>query len=394
MEDILQVKNITFCSLELYWTDKNKKENSNDCYEYELLQYNGGFFSSYKSIYIGKNTNFIVKNLEPNHTYIFKLKIKKNEDIIDRGKKTLKTKRIKYILPKITNEEKLSSKSNEFLKIVENCSALIFNKKDENIIKGNFNGIEIQIANESEKNIYYVSFDINPANFKIFFSKFIEESKNDIILPCHFLLNKLPTILILNLLKNGTVILTGKRMGGVIASTLAFCILYTGKLYNKDINFGNSFLKNEKNCIGVITFGSPSFLFNKEVGIEMIGFSSYFCNIKDSSDYIPIILDSINTLEDFNELFDILKEHEFKENGYEINLEDELKKEYDIYNSVRIPFGFYYMMENTLNLSLKLMTGDDFEELYKFMSNSNVLRSNINIYSKISSKAEFNKKHL
>ena len=183
-------------------------------------------------------------------------------------------------------------------------------------------------------------------------------------------------------------------MGGIIASTLAFCILYTGKLYNKDINFGNSFLKNEKNCIGVITFGSPSFLFNKEVGIEMIGFSSYFCNIKDSSDYIPIILDSINTLEDFNELFDILKEHEFKENGYEINLEDELKKEFDIYNSVRIPFGFYYMMENALNLSLKLMTGDDFEELIKFMSNSNVLRSNINIYSKISSKAEFNKKHL
>ena len=71
---------------------------------------------------------------------------------------------------------------------------------------------------------------------------------------------------------NGT-IFTGKRMGGVIASSLAFYILYKGKLMNKD--YGNAFITKEKNCIGVVTFGSSSFLTNLTAGYKMKEFTSY-----------------------------------------------------------------------------------------------------------------------
>ena len=48
-----------------------------------------------------------------------------------------------------------------------------------------------------------------------------------------------------------------------------------------DKNYGNSFSKKEKNCIGVVTFGSPSFLTNLTAGYKMKAYTSYFYNIKE-----------------------------------------------------------------------------------------------------------------
>ena len=147
-------------------------------------------------------------------------------------------------------------------RIIKNCCKFIFEENNENILEGNFNGIKIKIIHEIKYNIYYISFDLNSDYFNEFFNQYIKEcDSNKVIIPCHFIIQKLPTLLILNLLENSSVILTGKRMGGVIASSLGFYLLNIGKSINNI--YGNTFLKNEnkdkkkyRNCNIWFTFFS------------------------------------------------------------------------------------------------------------------------------------------
>lgn len=268
------LKNISCCSAELHWKDKNKEKDANDSYEYKLKQKEGNNFIE---IYRGKENKFEVTNLIPNKDYTFKLKILESKKIISQMIINIKTLNPPLAILSEKSDEIANGKNTDFvdkltnsqIDIMNNCSKLIFSN-EENVVKGDFDGIEIKITNEKENNIniHYISFDVKPNYFESFFNKFIEECENDIIIPCHFIIQKLPTILIFNLLEKGPVILTGKRMGGVIASSLAFYVFYIGKLLNIDINFGNAFKKREKNCIGVVTFGSPSFLNNLATGMK------------------------------------------------------------------------------------------------------------------------------
>ena len=95
-------------------------------------------------------------------------------------------------------------------------------------------------------------------------------------------------------------------MGGVIESSFVFYIILIGQSMNKI--YGNSFLKEEKNYIGVVTFGSPSFLTNLTAGYKMKEFTPYFYNIKEEFDFIPEIIEFINKgHKNFNEISPIKK---------------------------------------------------------------------------------------
>ena len=405
MENRLSIKNITFYSLELNWKGK-KVEDNFDSYEYQLYQKEGddntiGNLLWFKEIYKGKNLNFEVKGLKSNQTYTFKLKVMREGNLVSEEIKTIKTK-IKAILPNIycgeKNDESKNKLSDFQAKIIKNCCALIFAKKNDNIIEGNFDNIEIKITQEND--IYYISFDINPDYFKTFFIKFVEERVKNVILPGYFLINNLPTILILNFLEKGPVILTGKRMGGVIASSLVFYILYAGRLYNKEINYGNPFLKMEKNCIGAVTFGSPSFLHNIDIGIKMEEFAPYFYNIKDSFDFIPMIIDFINKKKNIDDLLNILQKDEFSVKDISIlndYLENNLniqKRENLVDKIINIPFGYYCKMKKS-DFSFIFETENNFRKYYYFQNyNANNSITDLRIYNSIPLKNEFNKEFL
>ena len=131
------------------------------------------------------------------------------------------------------------------------------------------------------------------------------------MIPCHFIIPKLPTIFIFDLLEKSSIIFTGKRMGGVIASSLVFYIIYIGKTMN--INYGNALIKSEKKNIGVVTFGSPSFLANLAVGVKMEKLSSYFYHVKEEYDFIPEIIDYISHENCFDNNNKYLKDINFKD---------------------------------------------------------------------------------
>ena len=92
-------------------------------------------------------------------------------------------------------------------------------------------------------------------------------------------------------------------MGGVIASSLAFYILF-GKLDNT--NYDNAFFKRDNNCIGVVTFGSPSFIINSTTSIKMAELTPYFVNIKEEFDYLPEIIDFIRKEHSYEEMIKII----------------------------------------------------------------------------------------
>ena len=395
MEDEFYYRNLSCCSVEICWRDFSEEENI----LYELYQ-------NKDLIYQGNNTSYEVINLNPKEEYIFKLKTKRKGEVLKENKIQIKTLNApKAIISersvKIANGESIN-KTNKLTdqqeRIIKNCSNLIFDDKYDNIIKGNFDGIEIKIAHETETNIFYICFDIYPDNFKKFFDKFIEESEKNIIIPCNFLIQKLPTILIFNLLEKGPVILTGKRMGGVIASSLAFYILYIGQTINK--NYGNIFVKNDKNCLGVVTFGSPSFLIRLTAAVKMEKFTSYFYNIKAELDYIPVIIDFINKKQDYKALLNIfqktgdensdrrvLDKYLYNYNFTEKNLKIDIKLN-------KIPFGYYYKMVSS-NYSLISINECTFEEFYYFKYfHSNDSTINPKIYENLSSKIKFNKESL
>ena len=402
MEDDFYVENLSCCSLELHWRDKNNEENSNNSYEYEL--YAKG--QNKELIYKGKHNNFLVEDLKPNKSYKFRLKIFKSGEFIEKRKidATTLNSPIAILSQKsidIANGSYIyySNTINDFqIKIINNCSKLIFNEKDENIIKGDFEGIEIKITHENETNITYISFDINPDYYEIFFNRYILEYKNDIKISCYFVIQKLPTLLILNLLEKGSIILTGTRFGGVIASSLTFYLLYLKKLFKKEI-YGNAFLKNEKNCIGVVTFGSPSFLIDYNTALNTKELTPYFYNIKEEFDYFPAIMDFINKDPNSIKLKYIVEKNEPKDieilNKYiknNIMIKGEPKINFD--SIIRIPFGYYFMMNGTNSL-LTQINENTFEDFYYLKSiNSNNPMSNYTIYKKLSSKMIFNKEIL
>ena len=410
MEANFTYKNLTCCSVVLCW-NYNKKEKD-DLYSYKLLQREGSqsVFTDYfkfKEIYKGKDTSYEVINLKPNQTYTFKLLIIENDETIEEKiiEATMLSSPSVVISENsfgIANGEVYGEKekiSDFQTNIIKNCSKLIFDENDENILKGNFNGIKIRIANEN--NVCYISFDLDSEYSYKFFKEYIKECDANIIIPCHFIIKQLPTILIFNLLEKSSIIFTGKRMGGMIASSLAFYIMYIGKAMKK--NFGNAFLKNCNNSIGVVTFGSPTFLNNLTVGFKMKELAPYFYHVKDEFDFIPVVLDFISlsksdipenefhflnkielTTREIDSLNQYLKEINFNK--------DNLNKFINDY--IRIPFGYYYMMKRS-DFSLISINEYNFKNFYhpKNFDSLNIT-SHLKIYKKLASSAKFNKKDL
>ena len=66
-------RNLSCCSVELYWNVKRNKQNINVPYEYSLEQKDGLF--SYKEIYQGDNTSYEVIDLKPKEEYTFRISI-------------------------------------------------------------------------------------------------------------------------------------------------------------------------------------------------------------------------------------------------------------------------------------------------------------------------------
>ena len=297
--------------------------------------------------------------------------------------------------------QKEKNNSTSIKDIIHNCSKFIFEENQESFIKGNFSGIEVKIAYTIKDNInmYYISFDIEPNYFKTFFNRYVEEWVKDIITPCHFFIQKLPTILIFNLLEKGAVILTGKRMGGVIASSLAFYLLYYGNSF--ELNYGNVFSKKEKNCLGVVTFGAPSFLTNLTKGKEKKELTKYFYHIKEEFDFIPAIIDYINkthlNYQDFLELFKKDEfSHEEKEkifNFIERNHLDEDKLKNSIKKYRKVPFGTYLMMKSS-NKSLIYQDDFTFNKFYYSVLFNPKKISNLTIYKDLPVKIQFQKEFL
>ena len=421
-------KNLTCCSLELFWNYNSKEKE--DIESYELFQREGGDnfmtnFYYFESIYKGKNTSFEVINLKPNQNYAFKIKINKKEE----SKYEDKTIEIKTLNAphaflsensvKIANFEFAQNQNilNDFQeKIIKNCCKFIFEENNENILDGNFNGIRIKITHEIENNIYYISFDLKPYYFAKFFNQYIKEcDSNRVIIPCHFIIQSIPTLLILNLLENSSVILTGTRFGGVIASSLGFYILNIGKSIHNI--YGNTFLKNIKNSnknIGIVTFGSPSFLSNMTVAVKMQEFTSYFYHIKDEFDFIPEIVDFIsynNLLKDKKEfvnnninidkIINIFNNIELANEDIEllnnyltvINFTKE-NLEFYINKFIRIHFGHYFLMKES-DFSLIPITEDNFKKFYYLKKfHSNCPTSHLKIYKNLETDFNYSKKSL
>ena len=397
-------KNLSCCSLILCWTHENKDKDDNNYYEYVI-------YKNDDAIYKGKDTSYKVINLKSNEEYIFKLQILKNGKFINENEKKLIVKTLKSPIAilsersvEISNRKEMKEikETNELSEsqkeIIRNCSKLIYGKNKEDFIQGNFDGIEIKIAYEIETKIHYISFDINPDKFEKYFIKFVEECKNNVIVPFYFIIQKLPTILIFNLLEKGPIILTGNRMGGAIASSLAFYIVCIGK----EINYGNSFINNEKNCIGVVTFGSPSFLTNLQAADINKDITAYFYNIKYEFDYIPEFIDFINKEQNYKDILNIFNKIELDQNDEDILKQflikynfTEKNLKYLIKKSIKIPFGYYFMMKGDSGFYLNPINEQSFEEFYylKFFHSKDCV-NNSNIYEKLSSETVFQKESL
>ena len=136
-------KNLTCCTVVIYWKDINKEKNINESHNYEL------YIQEDKEphlIYRGKKTEFEVINLKPKKTYIFKLKIIKENKYIYKKTISVITCEAPHAIisehsDKIANGENINIIDNiteNQKNIINNCSKLIFEEKDDNIIKGNF----------------------------------------------------------------------------------------------------------------------------------------------------------------------------------------------------------------------------------------------------------------
>ena len=409
-------RNLTCCSLELHWTKTYEENDPLKDYDYELYikeiaEDPIASIIPFLIIYQGSKNSFEAINLKPNQEYYFKLNIMKKGKLINEKTISVHTLSAPFAFlsensTKIANGENIEYTNNlsDIQKgIINNCSKLIFENNEGTIIQGNFDGIEVKIAYEKESNIYYISFDIFPnefKEFKDFFNQFIEQCQNNLIIPCHFIIQKLPTTLFFNLLEKGPVIFTGKRMGGVIASSLAFYILYIGKmLYNK--KYGNSLKETEKNCIGVVSFGSPSFLTNLTAAVEMEKFTKYFINIKEELDYIPEIIDYIMKNYEYEKILNLINKTEWtrKDTAFvnefmEINNFNKINLINKIIKFNKIPFGSYYMFTASDNKLISIYEYNFNEFYYLKIFNKNESNLNSKIYENLSSEIKFNKNPL
>ena len=196
MEEDFYEKNVTCCSVELHWTDKIKNENNIDSYKYELYQKEGG--NEPTIIYHGKDMCYEAINLNPNRAYTFILNIIKGNKKC--GNRIIKIKTLESpqaIISKnsfnISKNEMLEyhfNLSNSQKTIIKNCCKLNFDEDKENIIIGDFDGIEMKLTSEIENHIYkyYISFEVKSDYYEEFFTKFIEELDDNMISPCHFIL--------------------------------------------------------------------------------------------------------------------------------------------------------------------------------------------------------------
>ena len=402
--------NLTCCSLKLYWKIKSKKANHHK-YSYKLYQKEGSdsFIANlfyFEMIYEGDDTTFEVINLKPDQQYTFKLEVIKNSEKSDDTIMEVKTlKSPNYIISdksmKIANGEKFENKSDLTdvkIKLIKNCCKLIFTKKKENknILKGNFDGIKMKITYESSSKIYYISFDIKSKYYIKFYKQYLKERGNNLLIPCHFVIEKLPTILIFNLLEKSPVLFTGKGLGGMLASSLTFYILYIGKKLG--INYENVFIKRKEKSLGAVTFGSPAFLSNLTAAIKMQAMTPYFSHIKNEFDFIPQIIDFLETDDEI--LLNILNKKVFDNNDIKAlnvfwgkngitlsNLKNNIKN---------YPFGYYYEM-NSVNSDLKFINENSFDKFYynKIFENPPFKQCNVNDYKNLSLfKAGFNKEYL
>ena len=417
---VFECTNITCSYLDLHW---NYKSDQNSIKSYKIYQKEGGdhYLTNYlyfKLVYEGKDTNLEIKNLKPNTNYTFKLEINL-EDSYETKIISAKTLKAPFA---IVSEKSLEIANGEITEsrdkiqenqknIIKNCSKLIFEENDDNVIKGIFDGIIIKLTHEIETNTYYMSFDIESNYFQDFFKQYLKECDSNIMIPCHFIIPKLPTIFIFDLLEKSSIIFTGKRMGGVIASSLVFYIIYIGKTMN--INYGNALIKSEKKNIGVVTFGSPSFLANLAVGVKMEKLSSYFYHVKEEYDFIPEIIDYISHENCFDNNNKYLKDINFKDlinifNNIELDIgeinllnkyltainftKDNLKLYIEKY--IRIHFGYYFMMKNKDGslISINDYTFMNFYYWKKFHTTKNT--SHLKIYKSLASNVIFKKEVL
>lgn len=413
-----ECKNITCCSLELNWFYKSSTINS-----YKIYQKEGGdhYLTNlwyFEVIYEGKDIKLEIRNLKPNQEYTFKLEINTKES---RETKKIVTKTLKAP-PAIISDKSLEIANGEITEekgrlgdyqknIIQNCSKLIFGDNDDNVLLGVFDGISIKLTHEIENNIYYMSFDLESNHFYDFFNQYLKECNSNLIIPFHFVIPKLPTIFILDLLEKSSVIFTGRRMGGVIASSLAFYIMHIGKSMN--INYGNTFLKEEKKSLGVVTFGSPSFLTNLYLAITMKDLSPYFYHIIEEFDFIPEIVDYISHGNNFDSSNKYLKDFNFKElinifNNIELDV-NEIKllntyltaigfTEYNlklyIEKYLRIPFGYYFMMKSSDASLIKINEHTFIPFYYKKKFETKKSTSHLTIYKNLASEINFSKKIL
>ena len=411
-DDTFYYDQLTCCSLILHW----KEEDEANLKSFQLSQKEQGIFHSYDKIYEGKSNIYEVINLKSNQDYDFKLKINKfnpstKKEISIEKKISVKT----LISPHAVLSEKSVDIANDKQfkvvpkdipdfqkKYIKNCAKFIFEEGNETSINAVFDGLILKITHESQSNMYYVFIDIKDDYFNEFFEQFIKEGGNNILIPSNFIITKLPTLLFLDLLNKAPVIFTGKRMGGVIASSLVFYLLYIGK--SLGIKYDNAFLKREKKCIGSITFGSPSFTTNLTASVKMKEFTSYFFNIKEKYDYMPEIIDFMNEekleyLDEKNKLSLFQKEElmnddvTFLDNYLkEIDFIEKEVKDY-INKDIKIPFGYYFeMKKNENDFSLELIDESKFNNFYylqKFKSKSRIVH--LNIYKELSSNTKFDK---
>ena len=410
--DTFYYDQLTCCSLTLHW----KEEDEANLKSFQLSQKKQGIFHSYDKIYEGKSNIYEVINLESNQDYNFRLKINKLNPNTKKETSIEKEISVKTLISPhaILSEKSVDIANDRQFKVVpkdipdfqkkfiKNCAKFIFEEVNETSVNAVFDGLILKITHENQSNMYYVFIDIKDDYFNEFFKQFIKEGGNNILIPSNFIITKLPTLLFLDLLNKAPVIFTGKRMGGVIASSLVFYLLYIGK--SLGIKYENAFSKREKNCIGSITFGSPSFITNLTASVKMKEFTSYFFNIKRTYDYMPEIIDFMNKeklkyLDEKNKLSLFHKEElmnddvTFLDNYLKkIDFTEKEVKDY-INKDIKIPFGYYFEMKKNKNdFSLKLMDESNFNNFYylqKFKSKSRIVH--LNIYKKLSSDTKFNK---